>query len=90
MSPRNLQILEAADPADALREIMSTFGAAVAVDSTDPVSLYTVEHSFLQSYTVAPLVYLPRAYGVSTRVHTLALSPNGSPLLGYVSLEDAR
>ncbi len=82
--------LEAADPADALREIMSTFGAAVAVDSTDPVSLYTVEHSFLQSYTVAPLVYLPRAYGVSTRVHTLALSPNGSPLLGYVSLEDAR
>jgi peptide/nickel transport system substrate-binding protein len=82
--------LEAADPPDALHEMVQGFGATVTVDNFEPASLYAAEHNFLRSYNVVPLLYLPRAYGVSTRVHSLALSPDGTPLLGNVSLEDAR
>jgi hypothetical protein len=39
---------------------------------------------------VVPLLYLPRAFGVNSRVHNLALAPNGTPLLSNVSLEDVR
>ena len=82
--------LEAADPTDALRDIVKDFGATVSVDSSEPASLYSAEHTFLQSHTVVPLLYLPRAYGVSTRLHNVALTSDGTPLLSYVSLEDAR
>jgi hypothetical protein len=39
---------------------------------------------------VVPLLYLPTAYGVSTRVHNLQLGSDGTPQLANVSLEDAR
>ena len=82
--------LEAADPAAALRETMLALGATPSFDSSDSVALYTAERNFLQSHTVVPLLYLPRAYGVSTRVHNLRLAPDGTPQLGNASLEDAR
>jgi peptide/nickel transport system substrate-binding protein len=82
--------LEAADTAAALRETLQAFGASTIVEGSDPAALYATEHNFLQSHTVIPLIYLPRAYGVSTRVHSLALAPDGTPLLANVTLEDAR
>ena len=82
--------LEAADAASALRETVRRFGGAYGDDASDPASLYRAESTFLQSHTVVPLLYLPRAYGVSTRVHNLALSPDGTPLVAGASLEDAR
>ena len=42
------------------------------------------------SLTVVPLLYLPRAYGVSARVHNLVLSPSGVPQLANVSVEELR
>ena len=76
--------------ASALREILSDFDAPDFADGADPATLYQVERSFLQSYTVVPLLYLPRAYGVSGRVHNLALAADGSLQLANVSLEDAK
>ena len=69
---------------------MQDIGAAPHDDGTDPASLYRSERAFLQSHTVVPLLYLPRAYGVSPRVHNLALAPDGTPLIASASLEDAK
>jgi hypothetical protein len=48
-----------------------------------------VEHEFLDTHTLIPLLYLPRAYAVGGRVRDLRLSPDGAPQLADVSLEDA-
>jgi peptide/nickel transport system substrate-binding protein len=82
--------LEAVDAASALHEVLADFGASASPESSDPSALYSVERGFLQSHTVVPLLYLPRAFGVNSRVHNLALAPNGTPLLSNVSLEDVR
>jgi peptide/nickel transport system substrate-binding protein len=82
--------LEAGEPASALREMMETFGGGVVEETTDSSALCRAERGFLQTHTVVPLLYLPRAYGVSARVHNLALGVDGSPLLAGASLEDSR
>jgi ABC-type transport system substrate-binding protein len=82
--------VEAADAASALQETLEDFGAAARDEGSDPAILYRAERSFLQSHTVVPLLYLPRAYGVSDRVQDLVLAPDGTPLLANVSLEDAK
>ena len=82
--------VEATDAQSALRETLGDFGAASHDDLSDPLSLYRAESAFLQSHTVVPLLYLPRAYGVSTRVHNLVLSPSGAPQLANVSVEELR
>jgi peptide/nickel transport system substrate-binding protein len=82
--------VEAASASSVLRETLEDFGAVLEDDAADPASLYRAESAFLQSHTVVPLLYLPRAYGVSTRVHNLVLSPSGAPELANVSVEDAR
>ncbi len=81
---------ESADAASLLSEMLDRLGGAQAEDASDPASLYQVERVFLQSHTVIPLLYLPRAYGVSSRVHNLELAPDGMPLLINAWLEDAR
>ena len=82
--------IEAADAQSALRETLEDFGSTLHDDASDPFSLYRAESAFLQSHTVVPLLYLPRAYGVSTRVHNLVLNPSGVPDLANVSVEDVR
>ncbi len=82
--------VEAADAASVLRETIEDFGGTPRDEGTDPSALYRSERSFLQSHTVVPLLYLPRAYGVSGRVHNLVLAPDGIPLVANVSLEDAK
>lgn len=82
--------LEAADAGSALREILSDFNAPDFADGADPATLYQVERNFLQSYTLVPLLYLPRAYGLSGRVRNLSLAADGSLQLANASLEDAK
>ena len=82
--------LEAADAQSVLRETLQDFGAPSHDDLSDPLALYRAEAAFLQSHTVVPLLYLPRAYGVSARVHNLVLTPSGVPQLANVSVEELR
>jgi len=82
--------MEAAEATSALGETLEDFGARARDEGSDPATLYRSEHSFLQSHTVIPLLYLPRAYGVNVRVQNLVLAPDGTPLLANVSLEDAK
>lgn len=82
--------LEGGDAPSALREMMETFGGPAVEDTTDSAALYRAERGFLQTHTVVPLLYLPRAYGISGRVHNLALGADGTPLFAGASLEDGR
>jgi hypothetical protein len=81
---------ESAGGASLLREMLTRFGAEQTEEAQDPASLYRAERAFLQAHTVIPLLYLPRAYGVSSRVHNLELAPDGTPILTNAWLEDTR
>ena len=82
--------LENADAQAALQQMLGTFNQSLTEESSNPVTLYREEAGFLQTHQVVPLLYLPRAYGVSSRIHGLQLSADGMPQLNDVSLEDAR
>jgi hypothetical protein len=76
-------------PRAGLELLLRAVGVATPVQENDPAGLYRVEREFLDTHTLVPLLYLPRAYAASGRVRDLRLSPDGAPLLGEVSLEDA-
>jgi peptide/nickel transport system substrate-binding protein len=82
--------LEADDPRAALDEMAEASGQNVTVNGTDSASLYRAEKGLLESNTVVPLLWLPRAYAISERVRDLRLTNDGSPLIADVALEDAK
>jgi MarR-like DNA-binding transcriptional regulator SgrR of sgrS sRNA len=75
-------------PQAALESMMRGAGAANPVQANEPAGLFKVERDFLDTHTLIPLLYLPRAYAAGGRVRDLRLSPDGAPLLAGVSLED--
>jgi len=85
-----LQLTRASnEPAAALEVFLRDAGVATPVMETAPAGLFRVEHDFLETHKLVPLLYLPRAYAVAGRVRDLRLSPDGMPLLAGASLEDA-
>lgn len=82
--------LVTSQPQPALESIFRSVGVSTPVLDDTPTGLYRVERDFLQTHTLIPLLYLPRAYAISGRVRGLRLSADGSPLLADVSLEDAQ
>ena len=81
--------LESNQPQAALESLLRGVGVANPVLESTPAGLFRVEHEFLETHTLIPLLYLPRAYAVGGRVRDLRLSPDGAPQLADVSLEDA-
>ncbi len=81
--------LESTQPQPALESILRTAGIAVPVIEQTPEGLFKVEREVLDTHTIIPLLYLPRAYAVGGRVRDLRLGPGGAPELAGASLEDA-
>ncbi|MGA3046848.1 MAG: ABC transporter substrate-binding protein [Terracidiphilus sp.] len=82
--------LASSQPQAAMESILRSVGVATPVLENTPAGLYKAEREFLETHTLIPLLYLPRAYAVSGRVRDLQLSSDGSPLLADISLEDAQ
>jgi ABC-type transport system substrate-binding protein len=82
--------LASSRPQPALESMLRKVGVATPVLDNAAAALYKTEREFLETHTLIPLLYLPRAYAVSGRVRDLRLSPDGSPLLADVSLQDAQ
>ena len=82
--------LASTQPQPALESMLRSVGVATPVLENTPAGLYKTEREFLDTHTLIPLLYLPRAYAISGRVRDLRLSPDGSPLLADVSLQDAQ
>lgn len=81
--------LQSNQPQAAIESLLRGLGVASPVIESTPAGLYKVEREFLQTHTLVPLLYLPRAYAVGGRVRDFNLSADGTPLLADVSLQDA-
>jgi peptide/nickel transport system substrate-binding protein len=75
-------------PQPGLESLLRGVGVASPVIEESSAGLYKVEREFLQTHTLVPLLYLPRAYAVGGRVRDLSLSADGTPMLAGVSLQD--
>jgi hypothetical protein len=75
-------------PQAALESLLRAVGVSSPVAEESSAGLYKVEREFLQTHTLVPLLYLPRAYAVGGRVRDMSLSADGMPLLANVSLQD--
>ena len=82
--------LETNDPRAALDEIAEDSEQHVSINGTDIASIYRAEKDVLATYTVVPLLYLPRAYAISERVRDLRLAVDGSPLIADAAIEDTK
>lgn len=81
--------LQGADPAAALEILLRAAGENVPVVARDSVSLYRAERDVLDLHTIVPLLDLPRAWAVGSRVRNLRLSADGTPALASAAVEDA-
>jgi peptide/nickel transport system substrate-binding protein len=79
--------LEGADPAAALETLLRSAHENVPVAGQSPTALYRAEHDFLDLKTLIPLLDLPRAWAVGSRVRDLRLRADGTPDLAGASLE---
>jgi ABC-type transport system substrate-binding protein len=79
--------LEATGPQAALDEMLARFGQNSNVNGTDVAALWQEERGVLNTETVVPLLWLPRAWAVGERVRDLRLSSDGEPLLADASVE---
>jgi MarR-like DNA-binding transcriptional regulator SgrR of sgrS sRNA len=75
-------------PRAALESMMRCAGVQTPVLAQTPAELFRVEREYLETHTLIPLLYLPRAYAVGGRVRDLRLSTDGTPLLANVALQD--
>jgi peptide/nickel transport system substrate-binding protein len=82
--------LSSTQPQAALESFLRGVGVTAPVLEDTPSGLFRVEHEFLETHTLIPLLYLPHSYAIGGRVRDLRLSPDGEPLLAGVSLEDAQ
>lgn len=78
---------EGAVPAAALEVLLRNAGETVPVAGQNPTALYRAERDFLDLKTVVPLLDLPRAWAVGSRVRDLRLRADGTPDLAGASLE---
>ena len=79
--------LDGADPAAALETLLRSAGENVPVAGQNPTALFRAEHDFLELKTLVPLLDLPRAWAIGSRVRDVRLRANGTPDLAGASLE---
>jgi hypothetical protein len=79
-----------ADAAADLAQIAFATGQQIRSSAADPTAAYNAERELLDRRTLIPLVHLPRAYAVSSRVRDLQLRYDGTPALDGASLEAAK
>jgi MarR-like DNA-binding transcriptional regulator SgrR of sgrS sRNA len=81
--------LEGGEPSAVLESVSRSVGTAATPAGASPASLYKTERDFLERHTLIPLVDLPRAFAMGSRVRGLALDADGLPDLAGASLGDA-
>jgi len=75
------------DSAAALETLLRSAGENVPVAGQNPTALYRAERDFLDLKTLVPLLDLPRAWALGSRVRDVRLRADGTPDLAGASLE---
>jgi ABC-type transport system substrate-binding protein len=81
--------LEGAEPAAQMEIVLRAAGETVSVPEQSPTALFRAEREFLNRKTLIPLLDLPRACAVGSRVRDLEPRADGTPDLASASLEGA-
>jgi peptide/nickel transport system substrate-binding protein len=71
--------LDSPAPAAALESVLREAGETAPLAATSPTDLYRAERDFLDRKMLVPLLNLPRAYAVGSRVRDLNLRSDGTP-----------
>jgi len=79
--------LEGADPAAALETLLRGAGENVPVAGRNANALFRAERDVLDLKTLIPLLDLPRAWAIGSRVRDVRLRADGTPDLADASLE---
>ena len=79
--------LEGAAPAAVLENLLRGAGENVPVAGRNPNALFRAEHDVLDLKTLIPLLDLPRAWAIGSRVRDVRLRADGTPDLASASLE---
>ncbi len=79
----------AGSPAATLEWLLHNLGLNTPVPSTEPAIAFKAEHDFLAQHNVIPLLFLPRAWAVSSRLRDLHLDSDGLPDLADADLANA-
>lgn len=91
MTPADLVLrrahMESGDARAGLHEMLRFFGKDAEDGGGDPASLYRVEKGLLDTHSVVPLLWLPRAYAVSGRVRGLRLTADGGLMLADAAIK---
>jgi peptide/nickel transport system substrate-binding protein len=82
--------IEGADASADLAQIALASGQPIQAAGADPAAAYDNERELLERRTLIPLVHLPCAYAVGSRVRDLELRYDGTPALDAASLEAAK
>ena len=82
--------LVGANPADSLAILLRGDGENAPVAMQDPATLFRAEHDVLDLKTLIPLLDLPRAWAVGSRVRDLRLRADGSLDIAGASVEDTQ
>lgn len=75
--------LESANAAGELKRLCARYGESgctESIDASKPESLYEAERAVLDERRLIPLVYLPKVYGLSPRVHGFEAAQKAAPL----------
>jgi peptide/nickel transport system substrate-binding protein len=78
--------IQTGDPSAVLDVMLENLDHSAAPADDDAVSLYKAEREFLGAKTWIPLLDLPRAYAISSRVRDLQSGADGLPDLANVSI----
>jgi len=82
--------VEEASPAAALVDVTGQLAPAERAPANDVVSVFHQEQDLLAKHTIIPLLYTPRSFAYSPRVHDLALTTDGAIRAADFWLEDAK
>jgi peptide/nickel transport system substrate-binding protein len=79
-------LIQNGNPSAALDVMLENLGHSSASADDDAASLYKTEREFLAAKTWIPLLDLPRAYAISSRVRDLESGADGLPVLANASI----
>ena len=82
--------IEWAGPGTAMESMLRSVGKTSGSIERTPSALFKAEQDFIGEKKLIPLLDLPRAYAVGSRVRDLRLRADGTPDLAAVSLGDAQ
>lgn len=78
--------LEGGEPAAVLASVSRAVGQPAAVSGSSPEVLYQAEHGLLDRKLLIPLLHVPYAYAIGSRMRDARFSANGMPDLANVSV----